>query len=113
MVNRTEHTKIFSNNLRRIMHERGKTQADMARDLNVGKSRVSSWMNGQHIPRPEMLDMICDYLKCSRTDLLEPNSGRKTRTVSREQAELIQLTMNAEQKNVQFALELLKRLEHI
>ena len=41
MVPKSEYAKVFANNLRRIMHERGKNGADMARYLGVGKSRVS------------------------------------------------------------------------
>ena len=59
MVVKSEYNKVFANNLRRIMHERDKNGADMARYLGVGKSRVSSWMNAQHIPRPDMVDKIC------------------------------------------------------
>lgn len=50
MVAKSEYNKVFANNLRRIMHERDKNGADMARYLGVGKFRVSSWMNAQQIP---------------------------------------------------------------
>ena len=73
MVAKSEYNKVFANNLRRIMHERDKNGADMARYLGVGKSRVSSWMNAQHIPRPDMVDKICAYLNCTRSDLMEEN----------------------------------------
>lgn len=113
MVKENEFYRIFANNLRRIMHERDKTQADMARDLHVGKSRVSSWMNGQHIPRPEMVDKICSYLNCTRSDLMTMGTNKRTRSVSKEQAELVQLTMTADSDNVKLVLEVLRRLERV
>lgn len=82
MIAKSEYNRVFANNLRRIMHERDKNGADMARYLGVGKSRVSSWMNAQHIPRPDMVDKICAYLNCTRSDLMEENGIKHGSTVS-------------------------------
>ena len=113
MVPKSEYAKVFANNLRRIMHERGKNGADMARYLGVGKSRVSSWMNAQHIPRPDMVDKMCAYLNCTRTDLMEENGVKHGATVTREQAELVRLAMNGRSDNVHLILEVFKRMEGI
>ena len=114
MIAKSEYYKVFSNNLRRIMHERNKTQADVARYLGVGKSRVSSWMNGQHIPRPDMMEKLCVYLYCTKSDLMEENGVKRGVTVTKEQAELVQLTMTAKNpENVHLALEMLKRLVRV
>ena len=111
MVTRSEYHKVFANNLRRIMHERQKSQADMARYLGVGKSRVSSWMNAQHIPRPDMVDKMCVYLNCSRSDLMEENGVKHGATVTKEQAELVRLAMHGRADNVHLILEVFRRME--
>lgn len=113
MVTRSEYHKVFANNLRRIMHERQKSQADMARYLGVGKSRVSSWMNAQHIPRPGMVDKMCVYLNCSRSDLMEEGGIKRGATVSKEQAELIRLAMTGKAENIHLVLEMFRRLERL
>lgn len=41
-----EYAMIIAKNLRRIMYDHGKTQADVARDLHISKATLSSWMNG-------------------------------------------------------------------
>ena len=68
-------------------------------------------MNGQYLPRMDKIDRICEYLNCKRSDLLEVDKTRQTMAISPEQAELIQLTMNADTNNVRLALDVLKRLE--
>lgn len=111
MMNEQEYNKAVAANLRRIMYERDKTQADMARDLGIKKGTISTWMNGKHMPRMDKIDMMCKYLNCKRSDLLEVDKERKTTKISEEQAQLIQLTMQASADNVHIVLELLKKLE--
>ena len=111
MMNEQEYNKAVAANLRRIMYERDKTQADMARDLGIKKGTISTWMNGKHMPRMDKIDMMCKYLNCKRSDLLEVDKERKTTKISDEQAQLLQLTMQASADNVRLVLEMLKRLE--
>ena len=65
MLSKDEYNKAVARNLRRIMYEKKITQAKMALDLNIGKSTISTWMNGEHIPRMEKIDLLCKYLNCS------------------------------------------------
>lgn len=70
----TDHAKIISKNLRRIAYERGKTQAEISRDLKINKSSLSMWMNGERIPRMSKIDMLCDYFGVSRSDIMDEHS---------------------------------------
>ena len=76
-----EYAKIISKNLKRIMYDAGKTQVEVARDLNISKATISSWMNGTRIPRMDKIDLLCNYFNVSRADIMEevsdqvPNSG--------------------------------------
>ena len=104
--------KIISKNLKRLAFERQKAQVDIARDLNLNKATLSSWMNGTRIPKLSSIDMLCDYFGCTRSDIMEDHEHpRKTISVSDEQAELVQLALKARPENVHLALEILKRLE--
>lgn len=67
----TEYGKIISKNLKRIFYEAHKTQADVARDLNLNQATVSTWMNGTRIPRMDKIDLLCHYFNCSRADIME------------------------------------------
>lgn len=111
-MTKEEYRKIVAANLRRIMYDREKTQADLSRDLKINKSTVSSWMNGTRTPKMDKIDLLCEYLSCTREDLMEPpGPRRKTVSVSAEQAELVRLTMKASPENVSVVLALLRRLE--
>lgn len=71
-----EFAKTLGKNLRRMMYEKNITQAQMSRELNIGKTTLSTWMNGQRMPRMDKIDMLCRYLNCKRSDLMD--SGKNT-----------------------------------
>ena len=48
----------------------GKTQTDLADYLEVSQASVSNWINGIKVPRMNKIDKICEFLKCTRSDLL-------------------------------------------
>lgn len=72
-----EYAKVFAKNLRNIMYINRKTQADLSRDLRISKTTLSSWMNGNRLPRMSKVDLLCHYFNCSRYDLLENNGAPK------------------------------------
>ena len=67
----TEYGRIISKNLKRIAYESHKTQADIARDLNIKQTTLSTWMNGTRIPRMDKIDLLCHYFNCTRADIME------------------------------------------
>jgi transcriptional regulator with XRE-family HTH domain len=72
LMNTEEYAKTIAKNLKRLAYEHNKTQADISRDLKINKQTLSSWMNGQRIPRMPNVDLLCEYFNCRRTDILEP-----------------------------------------
>ena len=111
MINGKEYGKIIARNLRNLMHEHQKSQADVSRDLGISKATLSSWMNGTRIPKMGNIDTLCDYFGVNRSALMEYDGQTKSRTATNIQAELIKLTMTADSENVSLVLEVLKRLE--
>lgn len=61
--------EIFSENLRNKLIARRKTQADLAKYMNVTQASVSRWVNGSAMPRPAMIDKICVFLNCTADEL--------------------------------------------
>lgn len=77
-----EYGRIIGKNLKRLAWERKKTQADIARDLDISKATISSWMNGTRVPRMDKIDLLCKYFMVKRSDILEdseevPISGQE------------------------------------
>jgi len=67
-----EQGKIIAKNLKRLAYDHKKTQADIARDLNISKTTLSSWMSGYRVPRMANVDRLAKYFKCLRSDIIEP-----------------------------------------
>lgn len=72
-----DYGKIIAKNLKRIAYEHDRTQADIARDLNISKTTVSSWMNGTRIPRMKKIDLLCQYFNVKRSDIMEPHDDQE------------------------------------
>jgi len=69
---------IFGKNLRNLLAERGKTQADLCRHIKVSSATASDWANGKKIPRADKLQIICAWLNCELSDLLEEQTSVRT-----------------------------------
>ena len=76
-----EYAKIIAKNLKKIMYECGKTQADVAKDLKINKATISSWMNGTRIPRMDKIDLLCHYFNVKRSDLMEEAPAEQKKPV--------------------------------
>lgn len=111
MIDEKEYAQIVARNLRQIMYEKGKTQADVARDLKINKSTLSSWMNGARMPKMANIDMLCKYFNVPRSSLMEAHKDRNQSPITEEQAELIKRAMNAEPSDVRLLLDFLRRLD--
>lgn len=71
--------KIFSKNLNYYMELNKKTQADLINDLGFDKSAVSTWCKGTRLPRMDKIEILSQYFKINRSDLIEekPKSHKK------------------------------------
>lgn len=63
--------KIFAKNLKHYMDKLGKTQIDIINDLGINKSTISSWYNGQKMPRMGTIQTLADYFGILKSDLIE------------------------------------------
>ena len=62
--------EIFSYNLRNKLDAKNKKQSELAKFLGVSAVSVSRWVNGDAMPRADMIDGICRFLLCSQEDLM-------------------------------------------
>lgn len=62
--------EVFSENLRTVLYLTGKTQVELAKGVGVTETSVSHWINGVSVPRPNMVDRICKFLRCRKEDLV-------------------------------------------
>lgn len=71
MKNVSNQREILSKNIKDLLHSRGKTQTDMARDLEIAETTVSSWLNAKKYPRIDKIQMMADYFNVSRSRITE------------------------------------------
>lgn len=76
--------EIFSANLRRLLDEHDKSQADLRRYMGVSSATASDWCNGKKIPRADKLQAICIWLNCEMSDLLGEYKNTDVRTDGQE-----------------------------
>lgn len=63
--------KIFSNNLNYYMQINNKIQDDLVRDLGLKSSTISSWCNGQKLPRMDKIVLLSNYFGIHFSKLIE------------------------------------------
>ena len=67
---------ILSQNLKNLLKRKGKTQTDMAKDLDLKESTVSSWMNAVKYPRRDKIELLADYFGVMPSDITEDKSAQ-------------------------------------
>lgn len=63
--------KIFANNLNYYMKVNNKIQDDLVKDLRLKTSTISSWCNGQKLPRMDKIVLLADYFGIHFSKLIE------------------------------------------
>lgn len=71
-MNFDEQKKIFSQNLRRLLEERGLEQVAVAVALGVPPQTFNSWAKGKALPRMDKVQALADYLRIPKTALMDP-----------------------------------------
>lgn len=66
-----EQKKIFSKNLRHYVYISGKSQKEIANDLNVNQKTFNGWCTGLSIPKTGKIQKLADYFKIGKSDLLD------------------------------------------
>lgn len=70
--------EILAQNIKKLLHRNGKSQADMARDLKLAETTVSSWINSERYPRLDKIQMMADYFNVRRSQLTEDQAPNLT-----------------------------------
>ena len=76
MARESDINEIIAQNIRRLVFEKGKTQADVAQDLGLSKATLSTWMNGTRTPRMPKIDMLCNYFGVTSREIMEDHNSR-------------------------------------
>ncbi len=98
----SELSKVFSDNLNRLIAKRNITQLELSRYMHVSASTVSGWVSGEKSPRMGKIDKICKYFGVEREALLTDQSARQDPLIlNAEEKQLINNYRNLELQNQQ------------
>ena len=71
MYVRTEKIEVRLLRLKEIRLNKGITQEDLAKELNVGQNTISLWERGLRSPRVDILLKLSEFFGCTVDDLLK------------------------------------------
>lgn len=66
-----EQKKIFARNLNNYLAQSGKTQKEVADAIKVSPQTFNTWCKGIAIPRMGKVQLLADYFKIGKSDLIE------------------------------------------
>ena len=62
--------KIFGNNLKYLMAQKGVTAKELSRDMNFPYTTVMSWLKGEYYPRIDKVEELSDYFDVNMDALI-------------------------------------------
>ena len=65
--------EIFSKNLQYYMDLYNKTRMEVAKDNNISYTTLTSWLKGDNYPRIDKIEMLANYFRVNKADLIENN----------------------------------------
>ncbi|WP_233681890.1 LexA family protein [Macrococcoides caseolyticum] len=63
--------EILSKNIKSLLDRKGVTQTNMAHDLNISESTVSSWLSGTKYPRRDKIELMADYFNVVPSEITD------------------------------------------
>lgn len=91
--------------LAELIKERGMTQKEFARELNLAPTTLNNYVKGQREPDLDTIGKFCDFLGCT-ADYLMGRSSSPVAIVSDEEAALL-AAYHAADQNIQNAIDAL------
>lgn len=89
---------FFSNNLNNLLHERKKTQKEVAEAIGVSPQTFNTWCQGIALPRMGKLQKLADYFHIMKSELLDPTPAAPgiVRTLSDDELEVVKAYREAD-----------------
>lgn len=67
--------EIFAENLTRLVNGSKLPQSEIAKRINVSPQTFNTWTQGKAIPRMGKIQLLADYFKIEKSDLIEEKSN--------------------------------------
>ena len=71
-------TSIFAKNINYYLELNNKTRSELANDLGIAKTVVSSWCNGINFPRADKIMLLSEYFNVNFIDFFTEKKSDKS-----------------------------------
>ena len=71
MVTNIGNKEIFAKNLNHYIERSGKTQKEIAEDLEIATSTLNNWATAQKYPSIDKIEILANYFGIQKSDLIE------------------------------------------
>lgn len=91
MVNNLGNKVTMSNNIQRLMKEKGVTATDVCKALGFPNATFSDWINAKTYPRIDKIEKMAAFFGVEKADLVEePETMQRQRGDLEDDAELLE-----------------------
>jgi transcriptional regulator with XRE-family HTH domain len=67
--------QLFSQQIRRLIHDKGWTQSELSRRAELPRDSISVYIRGKSLPTPQSLQKLASALGVTREELMPSNIG--------------------------------------
>lgn len=99
--------EIFAKNLTYYLRIQGKEQKEVASDLGVAPSTFNEWVKGKKYPRIDKIELLANYFKIKKSDLIEDKKNPPDNISEGEKALLDLFRLVPEEKQ-QMVLDMIR-----
>ncbi len=85
---------MIGDNIRKLREEKGLSQLDLAKKLNVSDRTISSWEVNRTEPKISMIEALCIALRCQKSDIIGEESPMIMKLTPHERAVIIAYRQN-------------------
>ena len=104
---------IFAKNLSYYVERSGKNQKEIAEDLGISPSTFNNWIKGVKYPRIDKIEMMANYFKILKSDLIEDKKEASTeigKGLSESKKKLLTLAEHCSEEEAERLLQMAKLL---
>lgn len=81
MMSEAESKRIFQQKFNALLHDRNVSQKDIASICGVSTSTVSTWSQGQNMPRMDKIEKLANYFGVPKSYFIEESHWQHTNIV--------------------------------
>ena len=102
--------EIFANNLLYYIETSGKSQKEIAEEIEVSPSTFNEWVKGKKYPRIDKIEKLANYFRIPKSSLIEgkKNNTYDKPTLTEGEEMLLDLFRQVPEESQQMVIEMIR-----